>query len=87
MLRALSVTENTEVAAVVSAAAASGVAWSEFRRHQPLISAHALVEEKLRALHLEMESPLTEKQWAAAVYETERVVSPQYTEWLARHGS
>ncbi|WP_405911954.1 DUF4231 domain-containing protein [Streptomyces sp. NBC_00963] len=87
VLRALSISENTEVAAVVSAAAASGVAWSEFRRHQPLIAAHALVEEKLKALHLEMESPLTEKQWSAAVYETERVVSPQYTDWLARHGS
>lgn len=87
VLRALSISENTEVAAVVSAAAASGVAWSEFRRHQPLIAAHALVEEKLKALHLAMESPLTEKQWSAAVYETERVVSPQYTDWLARHGS
>ncbi|WP_329165233.1 DUF4231 domain-containing protein [Streptomyces sp. NBC_01267] len=87
VLRALSVTENTEVAAVASAAAASGVAWSEFRRHQPLISAHALVEEKLKALHLEMESRLSEKQWSSVVYETERVVSPQYTDWLARHGS
>jgi hypothetical protein len=75
------------VAGVLSATAASGVAWSEFRRHQPLISAHALVEEKLKALHTAMESRLTEKQWSSAVYETERIVSPQYTEWLARHGS
>lgn len=87
VLRAFSVTENTDAAGVLSAAAASGVAWSEFRRHQPMISAHALVEEKLKALHIEMESRLTEKQWSSVVYETERIVSPQYTEWLARHGS
>ncbi|MEV8569026.1 DUF4231 domain-containing protein [Streptomyces sp. NPDC051322] len=87
VLRAFSVTENTAVAGVLSATAASGVAWGEFRRHQPLISAHALVEEKLRALHIAMEGRLTEKQWSSVVYETERIVSPQYTEWLARHGS
>jgi hypothetical protein len=85
-LRAFSVAENAGIAGVFSAAAAACVAWTEFRRHQPLISAHALVEEELKAMHTALESRITEAQWATAVYETERFVSPQHTDWLARHG-
>ncbi|MEU5715236.1 DUF4231 domain-containing protein [Streptomyces sp. NPDC020403] len=68
-----------------SAAAAACLAWNETRRHHPLVSAHSLVEEDLENMQAAMETTLTERQWAAAVFETERIVSPEHTDWLARH--
>lgn len=87
VLRSFSVTESSSVPGLLSAAAAACLAWSEIRRHQPLISAHSLVEEDLATLHTAMETMVTEEQWANAVYETERIVSPQHTDWLVRHRS
>ncbi|WP_258050163.1 DUF4231 domain-containing protein [Streptomyces finlayi] len=71
--------------AVLSAAAAACLAWNEMRRHHPLISAHSLVEKDLESMQIAMETTLTERQWPVAVFETERIVSPQHTDWLARH--
>ncbi|MEU0130949.1 MULTISPECIES: DUF4231 domain-containing protein [unclassified Streptomyces] len=68
-----------------SAAAAGCLAWNEMRRHHPLVSAHSLVEEDLESMQAAMETTLTERQWAAAVFETERIVSPEHTDWLVRH--
>lgn len=68
-----------------SAAAAACLAWNEMRRHHPLVSAHSLVEEDLENMQAAMETTLTERQWAAAVFETERIVSPEHTDWLVRH--
>ncbi|MEE1752440.1 DUF4231 domain-containing protein [Streptomyces sp. SP18CS02] len=85
VLRAFSVGGSGEVAGLLSAAAASCVAWSEIRRHQPLIAAHSLVEEDLAAMHTAMETTVGEDRWSAAVYETERIVSPQHTDWLVQH--
>ncbi|MFF8954636.1 DUF4231 domain-containing protein [Streptomyces sp. NPDC014894] len=87
LLRAFSLTGSAGGAGVLSAAAAGCLAWSEIRRHQPLIAAHSLVEEDLAAMHTAMETSVTEAQWPSAVYETERIVSPQHTDWLARHRS
>ncbi|MFG3499387.1 DUF4231 domain-containing protein [Streptomyces sp. NPDC047928] len=85
VLQTFSVGEAPRLAGLLSAAAASGVAWSEIRRHQPLIAAHSLVEEDLAALHTAMETMVTDETWSAAVYETERIVSPQHTDWLVQH--
>ncbi|MET8715606.1 DUF4231 domain-containing protein [Streptomyces sp. NPDC004735] len=68
-----------------SAAAAACLAWNETRRHHPLVTAHSLVEEDLENMQAAMETTLTERQWAAAVFETERIVSPEHTDWLVRH--
>ncbi|MEU0134428.1 DUF4231 domain-containing protein [Streptomyces sp. NPDC006296] len=68
-----------------SAAAAACLAWNETRRHHPLVTAHSLVEEDLEHLQAAMETTLTERHWAAAVFETERIVSPEHTDWLVRH--
>ncbi|MFE7776686.1 DUF4231 domain-containing protein [Streptomyces sp. NPDC057445] len=87
VLRTFSVTGSAEPAGLLSAAAAACLAWSEIRRHQPLIAAHSLVEEDLAAIHIAMETSVTEQQWPSAVYETERIVSPQHTDWLVRHRS
>lgn len=87
VLRTFSVTESAEPVPLLSAAAAACLAWSEIRRHQPLIAAHSLVEEDLAAIHIAMETSVTEEQWPSAVYETERIVSPQHTDWLVQHRS
>ncbi|MFF2526942.1 DUF4231 domain-containing protein [Streptomyces liangshanensis] len=87
VLRSFSVTGSSAVLALLSASAAACLAWSEIRRHQPLISAHSLVEDDLAAMHTAMATMVTEAQWANAVYETERIVSPQHTDWLVRHRS
>ncbi|MEE1746907.1 MULTISPECIES: DUF4231 domain-containing protein [unclassified Streptomyces] len=84
-LRAFSATQSFALTGVLSAAAAACLAWSEMRRHHPLISAHSLVEQDLEAMQVAMETTLTERQWPGAVFETERIVSPQHTDWLARH--
>ncbi|MEW2634055.1 DUF4231 domain-containing protein [Streptomyces sp. NPDC048389] len=86
-LRTFSVADSFQVQGVLSAAAAACLAWSEIRRHQPLIAAHSLVEEDLAAMHTAMETTVTDAQWPSAVYETERIVSPQHTDWLVRHRS
>jgi SMODS and SLOG-associating 2TM effector domain 3/SMODS and SLOG-associating 2TM effector domain 1 len=70
----------------LSAAAAAGVAWQEVRRHRPLTYAHSLVEQDLDTLRVAMSTTVTEDGWADAVAEAERVVSPQYTDWLGRFG-
>ncbi|MFF3997664.1 DUF4231 domain-containing protein [Streptomyces cyaneofuscatus] len=70
---------------VLSAAAAACLAWNELRRHHPLISAHSLVEDDLESMQAAMETTLTERQWPVAVFETERIVSPEHTDWLVRH--
>ncbi|WP_149180641.1 DUF4231 domain-containing protein [Streptomyces sp. TRM49041] len=85
LLQAFSAGGSPTVAGLLSAAAASSVAWSEIRRHQPLIAAHSLVEEDLAAMHTAMETVVTEEEWGAAVYEAERLVSPQHTDWLVQH--
>ncbi|MFB7916255.1 DUF4231 domain-containing protein [Streptomyces sp. NPDC056061] len=85
LLRTFSVTQSFALTGVLSAAAAACLAWNEIRRHHPLISAHSLVEEDLEAMQVAMETTLTERQWPSAVFETERIVSPQHTDWLARH--
>ncbi|MFD5427358.1 DUF4231 domain-containing protein [Streptomyces sp. NPDC127084] len=87
ILRTFAVTDSPEPLGLLSAAAAACLAWSEIRRHQPLIAAHSLVEEDLAAIHIAMETSVTEQQWPSAVYETERIVSPQHTDWLVRHRS
>ncbi|MER6392006.1 DUF4231 domain-containing protein [Streptomyces sp. NPDC059382] len=72
---------------LLSAAAAAGIAWNEVRRHHPLIEAHTLIEQDLSAMMVVMQTTITEAQWPSSVYETERYVSPQHTDWLARHSS
>ncbi|MER5729927.1 DUF4231 domain-containing protein [Streptomyces sp. NPDC002138] len=78
---------GTKLTGLLSAAAAAGIAWNEVRRHHPLIEAHTLIEQDLSAMMVVMQTTITESQWPSAVYETERYVSPQHTDWLARHSS
>ncbi len=87
LLHTFSLADSVDPAGLLSAAAAACLAWSEIRRHQPLIAAHSLVEEDLAAMHTAMETTVTDAQWPSAVYETERIVSPQHTDWLVRHRS
>lgn len=77
--------ESMDLAGMASAAAAAGVAWSEVRQFQPLVSAHALVAQELSASVFALRRIESEDVWAANVEATEDRVSPDYTAWLARH--
>ena len=85
LLQTFGLARSFALPGVLSAAAAACLAWNEMRRHHPLISAHSLVEKDLESMQIAMETTLTERQWPVAVFETERIVSPQHTDWLARH--
>ncbi|MFF0291387.1 DUF4231 domain-containing protein [Streptomyces sp. NPDC005262] len=85
LLQAFGAARSFALTGALSAAAAACLAWNEMRRHHPLISAHSLVEKDLESMQAAMETSLTERQWPVAVFETERIVSPEHTDWLARH--
>ncbi|MFJ4970297.1 DUF4231 domain-containing protein [Streptomyces sp. NPDC088755] len=85
VLQAFGVGRSLGLTGVLSAAGAACLAWHELRRHHPLISAHSLVEDDLESMQAAMETTLTERQWPVAVFETERIVSPEHTDWLVRH--
>jgi hypothetical protein len=85
-LRALGVIGGWDLTGLFSAAAASGVAWQEVRRHRPLTYAHSLVEQDLETLRVAMSTTVTEDGWAEAVAEAERLVSPQHSDWLVHFG-
>jgi hypothetical protein len=83
--KALEVGTSMDLAGIASAAAASAVAWSEVRQHQPLVAAHALIAQELSALGVSLRHIETEPLWAVNVEVAEDTVSPDYTAWLARH--
>ncbi|MCX4536022.1 MULTISPECIES: DUF4231 domain-containing protein [unclassified Streptomyces] len=85
LLQTFGTARSFALTGALSAAAAACLAWNEMRRHHPLISAHSLVEKDLESMQAAMETSLTERQWPVAVFETERIVSPEHTDWLARH--
>ncbi|MFD3543660.1 DUF4231 domain-containing protein [Streptomyces sp. NPDC058662] len=87
LLEAFGSGPGARLTGLLSTAAAAGIAWNEVRRHHPLIEAHTLIEQDLAAMMVVMQTTITESQWPSAVYETERYVSPQHTDWLARHSS
>lgn len=86
VLRSLGLIEGWDLAGLLSACAAAGVAWQEVRRHRPLTYAHSLIEQDLETARIAMSTTVTEAGWADAVAETERLVSPAHTEWLVRFG-
>ncbi|WP_460072602.1 DUF4231 domain-containing protein [Streptomyces sp. YKOK-I1] len=86
LLRTTGLFGGADLAGLLSAAAAAGVAWQEVRRHGPLTHAHSLIEQDLEAARVAMSSTVTEAGWADAVGEAERLMSPAHTEWLVRFG-
>lgn len=86
VLRSVGLIEGWDLAGLLSAGAAAGVAWQEVRRHRPLTYAHSLIEQDLETARIAMSTTVTEAGWADAVAETERLVSPAHTEWLVRFG-
>ncbi|WP_197358426.1 DUF4231 domain-containing protein [Streptomyces clavuligerus] len=59
LLHTVGVAENAGLTGALSAAAAGCAAWTAFRRQQPLIAAHSLVEKDLAAMHSAMEVSVT----------------------------
>ncbi|WP_247707038.1 DUF4231 domain-containing protein [Streptomyces liliiviolaceus] len=87
VLKSLGFIEGWDLAGLLSAGAAAGVAWQEVRRHRPLTHAHSLIEQDLETAGIAMSTTVTQAGWADAVAQTERLVSPAHTEWLARFGA
>jgi len=87
MLRTMGLLGGADLAGLLSAAAAAGVAWQEVRRHGPLTHAHSLIEQDLETARIAMSTTVTEAGWAEAVGEAERLMSPAHTEWLVRFGA
>ncbi|MFJ8108252.1 DUF4231 domain-containing protein [Streptomyces sp. NPDC096132] len=86
LLRTAGLLGGADLAGLLSAAAAAGVAWQEVRRHGPLTHAHSLIEQDLETARVAMSTTVTEAGWADAVGEAERLMSPAHTEWLVRFG-
>ncbi|MEU6222939.1 DUF4231 domain-containing protein [Streptomyces sp. NPDC047042] len=87
VLRAFGVSGGWDFTGLLSAAAAAAVAWQEVRRHRPLAYAYSLVTQDLETLRVTMSKTVTETGWAKAVEDAERLVQPQYTDWVVRFGS
>ncbi|MEU2337287.1 DUF4231 domain-containing protein [Streptomyces sp. NPDC013172] len=87
LLRTVGLLGGADLAGLLSAAAAAGVAWQEVRRHGPLTYAHSLIEQDLETARIAMSATVTEAGWAEAVGEAERLMSPAHTEWLVRFGT
>ncbi|MEU3513978.1 DUF4231 domain-containing protein [Streptomyces sp. NPDC006654] len=87
LLRTVGLLGGADLAGLLSAAAAAGVAWQEVRRHGPLTYAHSLIEQDLETARIAMSTTVTEAGWAEAVGEAERLMSPAHTEWLVRFGT
>ncbi|MER6537420.1 DUF4231 domain-containing protein [Streptomyces sp900105755] len=87
LLRTGSLLGGADLAGLLSAAAAAGVAWQEVQRHGPLTQAHSLIEQDLETSRIAMTTTVTEAGWAEAVGEAERLMSPAHTEWLVRFGT
>jgi hypothetical protein len=86
VVRSTGVLSGWDLSGLLAASAATGVAWLETRRHHPLSYAHALVREGLETQRAVLAQSVTEKRWPEAVSDTEHLMLPQHTDWLARFG-
>ncbi|MFD5406636.1 DUF4231 domain-containing protein [Streptomyces griseorubiginosus] len=84
--RSAGLVSGWDLSGLLAASAATGVAWLETRRHHPLSFAHALVREGLETQRAVLSRSVTEDRWPEAVAETEHLMLPQHTDWLARFG-
>ncbi|MFK4103623.1 DUF4231 domain-containing protein [Streptomyces sp. NPDC019531] len=86
VVRSAGIASGWDLSGLLAASAATGVAWVETRRHHPLSYAHALVREGLETQRAVLSQSVTEERWPQAVAETEHLMLPQHTDWLARFG-
>lgn len=84
--RSAGIATGWDLSGLLAASAATGVAWLETRRHHPLSYAHALVREGLETQRAVLARSVPEEQWPQAVADTEHLMLPQHTDWLARFG-
>ncbi|MFF4030614.1 DUF4231 domain-containing protein [Streptomyces sviceus] len=86
VLRSAGLGSGWDLSGLLAASAATGVAWLETRRHHPLSFAHSLVREGLETQRAVLAQSVSEDRWPQAVAETEHLMLPQHTDWLARFG-
>ncbi|MFI0513097.1 DUF4231 domain-containing protein [Streptomyces sp. WSLK1-5] len=86
VVRSAGIASGWDLSGLLAASAATGVAWLETRRHHPLSYAHALVREGLETQRAVLAQSVNEDRWPQAVADTEHLMLPQHTDWLARFG-
>ena len=84
--RSAGIATGWDLSGLLAASAATGVAWLETRRHHPLSYAHTLVREGLETQRAVLARSVAEERWPQAVADTEHLMLPQHTDWLARFG-
>lgn len=84
--RSAGIATGWDLSGLLAASAATGVAWLETRRHHPLSYAHTLVREGLETQRAVLARNVAEERWPQAVADTEHLMLPQHTDWLARFG-
>ncbi|MFC8434692.1 DUF4231 domain-containing protein [Streptomyces sp. NPDC057253] len=86
VVRSAGLVSGWDLSGLLAASAATGVAWLETRRHHPLSFAHALVREGLETQRAVLAQSVAEDRWPQEVTDTEHLMLPQHTDWLARFG-
>ena len=86
VVRSAGLVSGWDLSGLLAASAATGVAWLETRRHHPLSFAHALVREGLETQRAVLAQSVPEDRWPQEVTDTEHLMLPQHTDWLARFG-
>ncbi|MEU9167041.1 DUF4231 domain-containing protein [Streptomyces sp. NPDC048420] len=86
LARSAGIATGWDLSGLLAASAAAGVAWLETRRHHPLSYAHTLVREGLETQRAVLARSVAEERWPQAVADTEHLMLPQHTDWLARFG-
>ncbi|WP_165950427.1 DUF4231 domain-containing protein [Actinomadura sp. GC306] len=76
---------NLDLAGVVGALAAAGVAWLQTRQHHQLAAAYAVAAHELADIASRVDWPETEAEWAHFVDEAEEAISREHTLWWASH--
>jgi hypothetical protein len=86
LFKALGIFE-LDLLAVVSAIAASALAWLQIKQHSVLAESYSLAAHELSAVVALIDKYDTEATWASFVDEAEKAISREHTAWKALRGS
>ncbi|MEU4404565.1 DUF4231 domain-containing protein [Streptosporangium sp. NPDC023963] len=76
---------DLDLPGIIAAAAAAGVAWLQTRQHQNLARSYSVTALELGDIASRLDRPMTEKEWARFVEETEKILSREQMLWWGSH--
>jgi hypothetical protein len=76
-----------DLLAVVSAIAASALAWLQIKQHRVVAESYSLAANELSAVVALIDKHDSEDSWARFVDEAEKAISREHTAWKAVRGS